>query len=49
MEYLKKSELKTINNQSLIGPGNIELDISGAINANSEHDGLMSKESYSFL
>ena len=49
MEYLKKSELKTINNQSLIGPGNIELDISGATNANSEHDGLMSKGSYSFL
>ena len=54
-EYVKKTELKTINNQSLIGDGNIEIIGGGGggssdiLVATSERDGLMPKESYSTL
>lgn len=53
-DYIKKTELKTINNQSLIGDGNIEITGGGGgssdiLVATADRDGLMPKESYSTL
>lgn len=42
-EYAKRSDLKTINGQSVLGEGNIEINNSVV---DSGHDGLMSSDSY---
>lgn len=42
-EYTKRSDLKTINGQSVLGEGNIEINNSVV---DSGHDGLMSSDSY---
>lgn len=47
--YAKKSEFKTINNQSILGEGNIDISAEGVLLATPEKDGLMSKESYQTL
>ena len=50
-EYPKKSELKTINGQSIVGKGNIQIEGGSSITtlASSDSDGLMSSESYNTL
>lgn len=45
-EYPKKSEIKTLNGQSLIGTGNIQIQEGVNRLASDELDGLMSSESY---
>lgn len=49
--YTKTSDFKTVNGQSIIGEGNIEINEGGQQYslANENADGLMSKESYSSL
>ena len=43
-EYAKRSEVKTINGQSILGEGDLEVGQYDA--ADSQHDGLMSSENY---
>ena len=48
-QYPKKSEIKTLNGQSLIGTGNIQIQEGVNRLASDELDGLMSSESYTTL
>ena len=48
-EYAKKAQLKTINDQSLVGEGNIEITGEHYEVASQNNDGLLSKEFYTQL
>lgn len=47
--YTKTSDFKTINGESIIGNGNIEITTNTNIPASQANDGLLSKELYSYL
>ena len=48
-EYTKSSDFKTINGESIVGTGDIEIKGASYNIASSENDGLLSKELYSQL